>query len=79
MPAAVNCCVVPLAMLVVPAGFTVIVDTSDVVSVTEPVAPLNEALIEVEPVVVPAVASPDASMVATAVIEDDQVAHAVRS
>ncbi len=79
LPAAVNCCVVPLAMLVVPAGFTVTVDTSYVVSVTEPVAPLNEALIEVEPAVVPAAASPDASMVATAAIDDDQTAHLVKS
>jgi hypothetical protein len=77
LPAAVNCCVVPLAMLVVPAGLTVIVDTADVISVTESVAPLNKALIKVEPVV-PAVASPDAPMVATAVFDDDQVAHPVR-
>lgn len=79
LPAAVNCCVVPLAMLVVPAGFTVIVETSDVVSVTKSVAPLNEALIVVEPAAVPAVASPDALMVATASIDDDQAAHLVKS
>jgi hypothetical protein len=79
LPEAVNCCVVPLAMLVVPAGFTVIVDTADVVSVTKSVVPLNEALIAVEPAVVPAVASPDAPMVATASIDDDQAAHLVKS
>jgi hypothetical protein len=59
-------------------GDTFIDATPDVVSVAEPLIPLNSALIVVGPVVVPAVASPDEPTVATAVSNDDQIANDVR-
>jgi hypothetical protein len=80
VPVAVNCCVVPLAILL-PAGVTSIDATADEVSVVEPVTAPYVAVISVEPGVW-AVASPfelgSLLMVAMLVSSELQVTHVVK-
>jgi hypothetical protein len=77
---AVNCCVVPLAMLAV-AGVTAINATLEHVSVRPEVIPPNAAVMEVEPAAT-AVASPCEPavllMVATISFDEAQVANVVK-
>jgi hypothetical protein len=81
VPVAVNCCAVPLAILL-PVGVTAIDATADEVSVTEPVTAPYVAVISVEPGVW-AVASPfelgALLMVAMLVSSELHVTHVVKS
>jgi len=77
VPEAVNCWVVPLAILAVD-GDVEMVAIGEVVSVTEPVILLNVAEIVVEPGAKTADARPEALMVAAGSFDDAQSTQDVR-
>ena len=59
VPETENCCVIPVARLIgMMAGDKDNETVSDVVSIDDPVIPLNTAVMMVDPVDVPAVANP---------------------
>lgn len=77
VPVAMNCWVVPTAMVGL-TGVTTIVATVSTAKVAEPVLPANAAVIGVEPMPT-AVASPEPLMVAIPVSDELHVANVVKS
>lgn len=78
VPIALNCWVVPTAMVLL-AGVTAIDVTSATVSVVKPGIPLKVAVIVVLPGAAPAVASPAVLIVAIPVLDELQVTNDVKS